>query len=520
MLKFREHPTLRFHWMKYLPSKSISQPFWAKLLPKIIKLLQDTPIWLSRSGNSWKRASHLKELSPDTLDDERNPLFDDLPNELYLSDGYGSCDRATLAMLGIDVISIDEIIERVRADLVNPNSRMKSPMTNTSWHGRSADLLLTPFKRDYSKGIQQVKNLSLIPLGDGSWVPSAIGQIFYPEDGRVPVPTDLGIRLVEAMALEVPSRKALFSELGIRAPKSQGVVNLIIGKYKKFNAVDLYHSIEHLRYLYWKLPADQKSLDRMIYLKDHANQPVYRTFITFGERDLIADDLYFESEDVYGTSKLLAELKNGENIIAPGWPVHFINRAYLDAVSSKAMQNNTSWKDWLATFAEVRSIPRLVSRGDDAKMSSIFVYILYWRKDRVVGTLKAHWTSYGPLMKGEILRELCEASVPCDATADTPLAETYMPLSDLKGYCSKLRLEAAVPFLKLPTALNEKSLAEWDFLKTLQVRYTPDLDFYIHILRYLRSNNETLSEREEDSLFTVYEEIERQSRENDYGRLR
>ena len=506
--------------MKYLPSKSISQPFWAKLLPKIIKLLQDTPIWLSRSGKSWKCASHLKELSPDTLDDERNPLFDDLPNELYLSDGYGSCDRATLAMLGIDVISVDEMIERVGADLINPNSRMKSPMTTRSWHGRSADLLLFSFKNGYSDGISQIENLSLIPLGDGSWVPGAFGKIFYPEDGRVPVPTDLGIRLVEAMALEVPSRKALFSELGISAPKSQVVIDLITGKYKKFNAVDLYHSIEHLRYLYWKLPADQKRLDRIIYLKDHANQPVYRTFITFGERDLIVDDLYFESEDVYGASRLLTELKNGEDIIAPGFPVHFINRAYLEAVSSKAIQNDMSWKDWLAIFAEVRSIPRLVSRGDDTRMSEIFSYILEWRRDRVVGTLKAHWNSYGLLMNGEILRKLCEASVPCDGTTDTPLAETYMPLSKLKDLCAKLGVEAAVPFLKLPTALNESSLAEWDFLKTLQVRYTADLDFYIHILRYLRSRDETLSEREEHTLFTVYEEIERQSREDDYGRLR
>lgn len=506
--------------MEYLPSKSISQPFWAKLLPKIIKLLQNTPIWLSRSGKSWKCASHLKELSPDTLDDERNPLFDDLPNELYLSDGYGSCDRATLAMLGIDVISIDEIIERVRADLINSSSRMKSPMTTRSWHGRSADLLLAPFKRDYPKGIQQVKNLSLIPLGDGSWVSSAVGKIFYPEDGRVPVPTDLGIQLVEMMALAVPSRKTLFSELGIRAPKSQGVINLIIGRYNKFNAVDLYHSIEHLRYLYWKLPADQKSLDRTIYLKDHANQPVYRAFLTFGNKDLIVDDLYFESEDVYGASRLLTELKDGEDIIAPGYPVHFINGAYLEAVSSKAIQNNTPWKDWLANFAKVRSIPRLVSRGDDKKLSEVFSYILQRRRDRVVGALKAHWTSYVPLMNEEILRTLCEASVPCDGTVDTPLAETYMPLSDLKDYRAKLGGELTVPFLKLPTALNEKSLAEWDFLKILQVRYKADLDFFIHILRHLRSGDEPLSKGEEDSLFTVYEEIERHSKEDDYPRLR
>ena len=506
--------------MKYLPSKSISQPFWAKLLPNIIKLLKDTPVLLSRSGKSWKRPSHLRRLTPDALDDEQNPLFDDLPNELYLSDGYGSCDRAAFTMLGINTLSMDEIIERVKADLTNPNSRMKSPMTTKSWHERSADLLLSPFKDNNPRLIQQVKNLSLIPLGDGSWVPSTIGKIFYPEDGRVPVPTDLGIQLVDVMALGVPSRKVLFSGLGVRAPKSQGVINLIIGRYNKFNAVDLHHSIEHLRYLYWKLPADQKSLDKTIYLKDHANQPVYRAFLTFGKKDLIVDDLYFESEDVYGASRLLTELKNGENIIAPGYPVHFINRAYLEAVSSKAIQNNTSWKDWLARFAEVRSIPRLVSRGDDTKLSELFSYILDWRRDRVVGTLKAHWASYVPLMNEEVLRKLCEASVPCDGTADTPLAETYMPVSNLKDYCAKLGVEPAVPFLKLPAALNERSLAEWDFLKTLRVRYQADLDFYFHILRYLRSSGGTLSEREEDSLFAVYGEIERQSREDDYPRLR
>ena len=301
--------------MKYLPSRNISQPFWAKLLPKIINLLKDTPILLSRSGKSWKRPSHLRRLTQDALDDDQNPLFDDLPNELYLSDGYGSCDRAALTLLGIKNLSMDETIERVKADLTNPKSRMKSPMTTKSWHERSANLLLSPFKDNDSRLIQQVKNLPLIPLGDGSWVPSTVGKIFYPEDGRVPVPTDLGIQLVDVMALEVPSRNALFSELGVTAPNSQGVISLIIGRYNKFNAVDLHHSIEHLRYLYWKLAADQKSLDRTIYLKDHANQPVYRAFLTFGKKDLIVDDLYFESEDVYGASRLLAELKMAKTLL-------------------------------------------------------------------------------------------------------------------------------------------------------------------------------------------------------------
>ena len=251
--------------MKYLPSKSTSQSFWAKLLPKTIKLLEFTPILLSRSGRSWKYPSQLRRLTPDALDEDRKPLLDDLPNERYLSDGYGSSDLIALTMLGLPTITFDELMERLSADLMNPNSKMKSPMTTNSWHERSADLLLSPFKDNNPRLIEQVKNLSLIPLGDGSWVPSVMGNIFYPEDGRVPVPTDLGIRLVDATALGIPSRKALFSKLGIRVPKSQGVINLIIGRYNKFNAVDVHHSIEHLRYLYWKLPADQKGLDRTIY---------------------------------------------------------------------------------------------------------------------------------------------------------------------------------------------------------------------------------------------------------------
>ena len=506
--------------MKYLPSKSISQSFWAKLLPKILQLLKVTPILLSRSGKSWKRPSQLKRLTPEALDDELKPLFDDLPDELYLSKGYESCEEAAFTMLGIQYITIGELLERVKADLMNPNSKMQSSMTSRSWHERSANLLLTPFKNNDLQQSQQIRKFCLIPLRDGSWVSSSKNKTFYPEDGRVPVPTDLGIQLVDPRALEVPSRMILFSALGVRAPKSQDVINLITGKYNKFNAVDLHHSIEHLRYMYWKLPKDQKSLDRSIYVKDHANQPVYRAFLTFGKKDLIVDDLYFESDDVYGASRLLMELKNGEEIIAPGFPLHFINKAYLEAVSSKARQNDISWKDWLANFAEIRSIPRLVRKGDDTKLSKVFSYILDWRRDRIVGTLKAHWSSYNQLMNGEILRTLSEAVVPCDGLEATPLAETYMPVSSLRDSCAKLGVEPAVPFLKLPTELNEKSLTEWDFLKTLQVRYKADLDFYVHILRYLRFSAETLSKREEDSLFTIYEEIEKYARGEDYSRLR
>ncbi len=245
VVQFCEQPSLRFHWMKYLPSINISQSFWAKLLPTIITLLKDTRILWSRSGKCLKRPSELKWLTPDALDDDQKPLFDDLTDELYLSSGYRSCEQAAFTMLGIQNVTIDELLERVKADLVSPKSKIKSTMTSKSWHKRSADLLLSPFKNNHLQQSQQIRDLSLIPLRDGSWVRSTIGKVFYPEDDRVPLPTDLGLRLVDPRALEVPSRKALFSKLGVRSPKSERVIKLIVGKYNKFNAVDLSHSIEH-----------------------------------------------------------------------------------------------------------------------------------------------------------------------------------------------------------------------------------------------------------------------------------
>ena len=42
VLKFCDHPSLQYQWMRYLPSNSISDEFWKTLQPKIIYLLRNT----------------------------------------------------------------------------------------------------------------------------------------------------------------------------------------------------------------------------------------------------------------------------------------------------------------------------------------------------------------------------------------------------------------------------------------------------------------------------------------------
>ena len=219
-------------------------------------------------------------------------------------------------------------------------------------------------------------------------------------------------------------------------------------------------SVAHMRYLYWHLPEDQKSLDVRIYLKDQADVPVYRTFVTLGRPDLTVDDIYLETEQDYGVKNLSKQVIDGERIIAPSFPVHFINKAYLDAVPPEARRFNLAWKDWLKTVLGVRSVPRLVDSKDPLKLSRIFQHIVKTRPAKLVGTLKTYRPEYQNLMQEEIIEALFEAKVRCENVGDTPLWETYLPTAELKQRTSDLGLSHIVPFIKLPYELSH-DLADW-----------------------------------------------------------
>jgi hypothetical protein len=428
----------------------------------------------------------LKWLPGDALDENGEPLFDDLPTELYLSKGYDLLDKSALDALDVQTVSIGETLERVRADLRRPDSKMKSPTTTRPWHTRSAELLRLPFIRKWPE-TTIVGRLSLIPLKDGEWVSVDSGPVFFPKNLDVSVPSDLGLRLVEPTTLEVPARMALFSDLGVRTCVPKDVIALIIRRYNRWNTVNLQHSTEHLRYLYWHLPEDEKTIDKTIYLKDLNHMPVYRSFVTLGREDLTIDDLYFESDDEYGTKMLSMRLSDGDKVVAPSFNARFINREYLGVIPPESHRFGLSWREWLVKFAKIQTVPRLVSPKDGAKLSEIFVHIVENRKEQLVGTLKAHWSSYSRSMKGKIIEILSKARVPCEGATEESLGRTYLPLPHLKQRCADLGAEGAVPFLKLPSELRQSSPSEWEFLKTFHVRHKDDLDFYIYMLRHFRS---------------------------------
>ena len=525
MLQFCQQPNaLRHQWINYLPRTTISDSFWADLLSKIIAQLKVAPILLSRSERYWKLPSQLKWVPPIFENEHGVPLFNDLPNELYLSPLYKAGDKTILGTLGVKDLTMEDMLARITADLHSLISRYRSSATEESWHERTAELLIRLFERDQPTK-SKVRSLPLIPLTTGEWVATTLfgtirrHGIYYPnsEETGIRLPTDIGLSLLDPKAYNNSSRKTLFSKLGVKYCDTGEVIQCITNRYSKWNNVNLTSSVTHMRYLYWHLPKDQRSLDVRIYLKDQADVPVYRRFVTLGNPDLIVDDIYLESEQEYGVKSILTQVTDGQKTIAPSFPVHFINKAYLDAVPPENDLFKLSWIEWLNRVAGVRSVPRLVDSKNPLKLSRMFQHIVSNQPSKLVGTLKTYWTDYQDLMKDEIIKALSEAKVRCENVRDTPLWETYLPTARLKQRTSDLGLSLRVPFIKIPYALSH-DLADWQFLKLCHVGCEADLGFYLDALHFFDSD--FMEVKEVESLLAVYSEIERHSKVDEYDRVR
>ncbi len=169
VMQSRDQSTaLQFQPVQCIPSKTISEPFWTKLLAKIMAILSHVSILLSRNGKAWKRPSQLKWLSRDCLDDRSEPVFEGLPEEICLSPRYRWSDKSSFDKLDVKNVSIEDTLNRVRADLTRPISRMKASTTSGSWHHWSASLLILPFPKNLVAPKSDVRKLQIIPLQNGS----------------------------------------------------------------------------------------------------------------------------------------------------------------------------------------------------------------------------------------------------------------------------------------------------------------------------------------------------------------
>lgn len=503
----------------------IYDDFWKKLLPEIVRLLKETRVLRPWSGGPLKRPDQLKRVPNHCLDEAGNPLFKDLPNEVYLHLEYEDSDFETLhEILGVQELNFWDISPRVRADLDSPFSRWKSSTTSDAWISRSATMLMRSFHTQNTVAeIIGLKELPLIPLRDGSWVSGASRSLFFPDSEGVPVPTDLGLPLVDPQALGNSVRQTLFKKLGVHNCVPEVVITLILGKYNRWCDVSLQSSVSHLRYLYWHLPKVRRDLAKKVYLKDQNSRPVYQTSITLGKKvkeDIIEDDLYFDTDGMYDVKRLSRPMKLGSKI-CPGFNVHYINQAYVDAVPSDVLRCGVSWKRWLK-LSGIRHSPRLIKSSTPPTLSKFFDYILKWRNEDLVGILKAHWATYKRLTSRPVVDALREAAVPSEDGTKVSLHTTYLPLPKLVKLCKDLdvQIDQGMPFLKLPVEIDDDAEQDWSFLTMFDVGHEADTRFYLDVLRCFACAYENPSEFSGKALVRIYEEIEIHSKADDRESIR
>ena len=520
VLRFCKDEQLCTTWMRYLPDTTTSD-FWTPLKSKIASLLQSKQILKPWSGGTLRLPSDLKWLPSSSRDEHNEPLFRDETNELYLSKLYYWSDFVILReALSVKTVNADDIIERVKADLGRPDSYIKGDTKSADWHTRSASLLCKLYNLNTSLSVK-VRNLAIIPLQDGSWS-SGESSIYYPFSDTVPIPTDLGLRLVEKAALANTARRQLFAKLGAQDLAPSSVVKRILRKYNKHNNATREESIAHLRYLYYFDSEKQEALDKRICIFDEKDHPVYRAYVTFGEV-ITVDDLYFETDDEFGVKELCKRPLSPCGKCDYFYPVHFIHPSYLSAVPATARVHDRSWISWLHLMAGVRRVPRLMLASDNTKLSPISEAIVENSPTKIVGWLHKYWKSdYGDIATPEVVDTLRRARVSCQESRCEIelLCYTYLPTTELRDICARLSFRPSpVPFLEVPKSLHKSDYGQLEFLSIFGVDFKPCVSFYLGIVKTFASADSCTYPPLKD-VREMYQGIERCSHTDDYDQVR
>jgi hypothetical protein len=419
-LQFCKHSTLRYQWMRYLPQES-NYPwddFWGKLLEKIHLSLQETPVLWTRSHNSLLRIQAIRRLRYDMLDEEGNPLFPDSTPERYLAAEYSITDLKRLKSYGLKIMQVKAFLEKVRLDLdMDSDSYVKASSTDEGWHSRLANFLISAGK-DYPYTVQ---NLGIVPLVEGIWTRSRNISIYYSHAKGYPIPTDLGLNLVDPQAEKNPQRKQLFDSLGVENSKISDIRNLILDKYRytSITVRDLATSRNHLNSLYLTMHLDMtyENTESIPYPRLHILDQKCRCKRPRNDR------VSFSDNKPYGAWDLFQAI--GYDTISqrvdPGFDVSFIHDEYMENPPSQPEGEHRSWKTWLRDFLHVRNfIPLFTNNGlstPDYHLSGECLYVAKHRPEKFIGFLLENWKesdseelhkTLGPATDLLQLKVLCE----------------------------------------------------------------------------------------------------------------
>ena len=495
VLQLCDHETLQYQWMRYLPEEDAYpwDHFWRQVMANIKERITTTPILRPAVPGPLRKIRNSRRHLASQLDASGQPLLPDVDPGLYLSPQYQKADLRRLHSFALKVTSMGEIIERARADLATPTSRMRT-MQDEDWHSRVADLLRNPFTRQkLVECCGEVKQLNLLPLRDGVWTSSASGLVYHSkvEGTDLDIPPGLHFKVISPSSSNNASRKRLFDAVGVQNAPVSIVREAVLARYHNAQPT-LQESVSYLRFLYLTEP-----LASFPYGYDRL-----RIYSHRGQLEDAAEvDVYLpDSDDPYSATQLLRPTSPGSEAGcgAPGFDALFTHKEYFqDSFSDRPGWN---WEQWISNNCDLRQWVPLITDGDTEteKITPICGYVAQYRPEKYLGLLRANWEQHGlEYMEGDsaIIQELGRVPVLCQGPGINllPLSSTYLPIRELMTLGSRFMLdEEFFPWLMLETPLdNDTALAEWHYLgDAFGLGYNRQLlDFTLAVLKHIWDAN-------------------------------
>jgi hypothetical protein len=412
---------------------------------------------------------------------EGKPILDDLPDDVYLAPEYKPY-KTMVKSLGVRYADLTSMITRLEADIMKPNSTLKTTDPCDSWHTAFASMFLeawAPKSPDVPVQVR-LKQLAIIPLQNRQqWAGVAIKnssnelKIYFSNIDGVKIPDSIGLRLLDTHASSNPTRKDFYAALGVKTCSHELVLDKIMKLHSQNSHPDGVSS--HLRYLFYA-NEDPNMIRRWI-----------RVPTTVGTHVTASRNLYLPSTGKDDLHQLVSDEHSRFQDT-----VKFLDKSLMELETGCSNVDGFEWQEWLQKATGARYYPPLLDDNTNKssfKLSPALVLVHKSNPKKFLRALRAHWDDYEKDAHN-IKADLGAMQVRClDDTNESSrrgaLQKTYLPTASVIRKVLELALAPGdFHILWLPgrrgTAdeLDKADHRKWKFLKELGVRDEPDLDFY------------------------------------------
>lgn len=390
-----------------------------------------------------------------THDRNGKPMFGQMGD--YVSHDYPESVRDALILLGVTAPDWKWLCDRLQ-ELRNKDL-LYFKIQSKEWCSDIAKVILEPQEpKGDSKYARDLRNISLIPLADGTWrcPPSEDDPIYFPASLGTIIPPGLQLSLVDEEACACPKRSKLFRLLGVKDCDVPNVVERILDYHAKSSSAMRDHLIAQLKYLYK--------------MREHLRP---------GDMDKVYFACFASEHPQKGTSAYADTSVGGElqQLFSGYSGARFLDSDYFADLDPF---ERAEFAEWLSEKASVALAPRFISTYSRG-LHRDFEWLLANKSDQVLNILCQHWSLYKKCMTNTAKDTLAGHLFMCKSGDRAALRKTYIPFPNLLEKTEVFGYANDCHFLALPSGDPK----DWKFLSSLGVGLDEGLDFYLWILNQI-----------------------------------